>query len=395
MTLASAHTLFARQPICDATQRIAGYELLFRGERAADGAILDDRAATAQVLLSAFDDIGLDGAVGTHRAFVNVSARFLLDVDPLPIRPERVVLELLENAEPTPRLLGRLDELRADGYTIALDDFSFEPSLAPLLSRADIIKVDIRALGVREAARQAAMLSPHARMLAEKVEDAAEQAACAAAGFELFQGWWFCRPELVRGKQIASSLIGRVGAAADLASPGTGLREIEAAVRLDAGLSLRLLRHLNSAAMALPHRVMSVHQAVVLLGERRLKQWVMLHLLAGLGEGRQALLTTAIVRARTCELLAASEGAAHPDAWFATGLFSVVDALAGAPMTDVVAGLPLDEAVKAALVDRAGPMGAALGAAESCESGNATEPAVLRVYDEAVAWSAGQAAGIA
>jgi c-di-GMP phosphodiesterase len=395
MTLAAAHTLFARQPICDAGQRIAGYELLFRGERGAGGEILDDRAATAQVLLSAFDDIGLDGAVGTHRAFINVSARFLLDVDPLPIRPERVVLELLEDAEPVPELLRRLDELRAGGYTIALDDFSFQPRLAPLLARADIVKLDIRALGIPEAIRQAALLPPGARLLAEKVETPAEQAACAAAGFELFQGWWFCRPELVRGRQIASSLLGRVGAAADLASPATGLREMEAAVRLDAGLSLRLLRHLNSAAMALPHRVMSVHQAVVLLGERRLKQWVMLHLLAGLGEDRQALLVTAIVRARMCELLAAQQGAAHPDAWFATGLFSVIDALAGVPMADVVAGLPLDDAVKGALVQRSGPMGAALRAAEACEGPAAAEPEVLRLYDAAVAWSARQAAGIA
>src|SRR5439155_9175665 len=155
---AAPTAFFARQPICDAQQRIAGYELLYRGERTGDGTVPDDRAATAQVLIGALGDIGLDQTVGPHPAFVNVTAQFLIEVDPLPLPPTRVVLELLEDAVPTPQLLARLDALRAEGYRIALDDFVLEPRLMRLVERADIIKVDVRALGVAGAAATAAKL---------------------------------------------------------------------------------------------------------------------------------------------------------------------------------------------------------------------------------------------
>jgi EAL and modified HD-GYP domain-containing signal transduction protein len=381
--------LFARQPICDARQRVAGYELLYRGERAVDGAILDDRAATAQVLTGVLGDIGLDETVGPHPAFINVTSQFLLDVDPLPLPPERVVLELLESTEPTPELLARLDKLRADRYRFALDDFVFHRRLSPLIERADIVKVDVRALGVPAAAATARELAAYnVTLLAEKVEQDAEQHACSAAGFELFQGWWFCRPELIEGTQIPSLSLGLLAAASELASDTAGLAEIEAAVKIDAGLSLRLLRQLNSAAMALPNRISSIRQAVVLLGERRLKQWTMLHLLAGLGSDRQALPATALVRARTCELLGVRAGAADPDAWFAVGLFSVIDALTGVPLASVVPELPLADEVRDALLEHSGPMGAALSAATRCEGLSHADPETLGHHCAAIAWAA-------
>jgi EAL and modified HD-GYP domain-containing signal transduction protein len=389
-------TLFARQPICDAHQRIVGYELLYRGDRAANGAILDGHAATAHVLISALGDVGLDQAVGPYPAFVNVTASFLLEVDPLPLAPERVVLELLEDTNPTPALLARMDALRAEGYRIALDDFVPEQRLTPLVDRADIVKLDVRALGVPAAQAAARRLAEHGvTLLAEKVEDDAEQAACAKAGFELFQGWWFCRPELVEGRQIPSLSLNCLGAAAGLASPNAGLPEIEAALRLDAGLSLRLLRQLNSVATALPHRISSIRHAVVMLGERRLKQWTMLHMLANVSADRQALLATALIRARTCELLAADAGARDPDAWFACGLFSVLDALTGSPMAGLGSELPLAAEVRDALVDRSGPMGAALEAVIGCEGADNADPDTLRHHCAAIGWAAQATASLA
>ena len=159
-------------------------------------------------------------------------------------------------------------------------------------------------------------------------------------------------------------------------------------MRIDAGLSLRLLRQLNSVALALPNRISSIHQAVVLLGERRLKQWTMLHLLAGVGSGRQALLATALVRARMCELLAIESGVREPDAWFAAGLFSIVDALTGAPIAAVAQELPLANDVRDALVDRSGPMGDALNAVIACELSGDSDAATLRHYGAAIAWAA-------
>src|SRR5205823_4622214 len=109
-------------------QRLCGYELLHRGI-AGYG-----EQATAQVVLAAYGEIGLRRLVGASPAWVNVSRRFLLDVDPLPLAPSEVVLELLEDQNLDDELLGRLQELNAAGFRIALDDFVYSPEAEDVLA---------------------------------------------------------------------------------------------------------------------------------------------------------------------------------------------------------------------------------------------------------------------
>jgi EAL and modified HD-GYP domain-containing signal transduction protein len=374
---AAEDILFARQPICDAKQQIVGYELRCRGRG----------VPTSDVLAGVFGDAGLDESVGAHKAFVDVNPNFLLKTDPMPVGPERLVLGLVEYGEPTEELLGRLRMLRSERYTIALD-LHWDDPLEPLVSCIDIVKVDVRAQGVEEACRLAARLSRYdVKLIATNVENEAEQARCAAAGFELFQGYWFCAPELVHGDRV--SALDGVIAAHRLASPDAGLLEIEEAVRIDAGLSVRLLRHLNSAAIALPRRVSSIRMAVLMLGEQRMKQWVMAHLMAGVGPDRPALLWTALVRARFCELLGRHRRVADPEAWFACGLLSVMDALTGRPMEEIVPDLPLSQDLRLALTARQGMMGEALRTAMRCEAGEEENLALLDAHAQAMRWADG------
>jgi EAL and modified HD-GYP domain-containing signal transduction protein len=376
------NALFARQPICDERQRVVGYELLHRGF-ASDG-----HAATSSVLVSALGDIGLDATIGATRAWVNFDAQFLLDIDPLPFGSERIVIELLEGAEPTRELLQRLQQLRMEGFSVALDDFKWDPKMLPLVRLADIVKLDVLALGMDGVAETVRQLAPFKKtIVAEKVEDVATAEAAQAAGCNLFQGYWFCRPELVSGRPVPTVRRASLAAVSELSRPDAGLEDIQRAVTLDAGLSLRLLRHLNSAWMALPHRVGSVHQAVVMFGERRMKQWAMLHVLAGITGGREALLTVALVRARMAELIAGLHGADDTESWFACGLLSVADALVCAPMEEILSELPLDDSVRAALLGRVGPKGAALDACQRCEIGAETDETLLGLYADAIAWA--------
>src|ERR1044071_5817886 len=126
----------ARQPILDARPRLTGDELLHPGV-----ATYGEQAA-AQVLLAAFGDIGIRSLVGQRPAWINVSRRFLLDVDPLPLPPGEVVLELLENQNMDDELLGKVQELHAAGFTIALDDFSYTSEADDLLALTSVVKVD-------------------------------------------------------------------------------------------------------------------------------------------------------------------------------------------------------------------------------------------------------------
>jgi c-di-GMP phosphodiesterase len=393
----SPRVLFARQAIVDRRGRLAGYELLYRGPRGADGEIPDAEHATCSVLVGAFAEVGMGAAVGGATAFLNVTERFLREVDPLPLAPEATVLELLEDATPSPALIDRLRSLRAQGFRVALDDFAPGPSSTPLLDVADLVKVDLRAHERREAERLMGSLSARGlTVVAEKVEDQDEFAWSRDAGAKLFQGYFFCKPVELEGTELRAASIERLRTVAGLTRPDAGLEAIEQAVRTDPHLALRLLQQLNSAAVSLPHRISSIRQGVVLLGPRTVRQWALVLLLSGIGEHRGPVLATALARAKTLETLAHVKGAGDPEAWFAVGLLSVSDALAGAPLERVVERLPLADDVRDALVHRTGPKGAALTATIACERAQLPETdrrLVLTAYADAIAWADAHAAG--
>ncbi|MBI5105221.1 MAG: HDOD domain-containing protein [Solirubrobacterales bacterium] len=390
--------LFARQPILDARGRLAGYELLYRGD-GADG----PHAATSRVAASALSELGLRAATGGAPAYLNVTPEFLLAMDPLPFGPEGVVLELTADRSPDPALVDRLARLRAGGYVLALDGFSGQPAADPLLPHVAIAKVDVREVGharLRPLVDQIRALE--LRPAATRVDGHHDHDQCEAAGFELFQGDFLCRPREVLGREVPAASLGALRLAAGVAAPEISIDELERAIALDPGLSLRLLRFVNSAAFALRHEIKSIRQALTLLGPRTVRQWAMLLLLAGVDEQRGPQLVTALARGRTCEAIASRLGADDPDAYFFTGMLSVVDALLDVPMEQALAGLPLSEEVTAALLRRAGGKGRALAMAEACERGawdeaalptlDAGQLAVLHV--EALTWADATASGL-
>jgi EAL and modified HD-GYP domain-containing signal transduction protein len=383
--------LFARQAIVDRRGRLSGYELLYRGERDEDGRIPDAEHATCQVLIGAFAEVGFASAVGHSDAYINVTERFLREVDPLPLDPSNTVLELLEDAQTSPALLDRLQALRAQGFRVALDDFRPTAVSQQLLEAADIVKVDLR---LHERAKTewliGQLVARGLTVVAEKVEDEHEFEWSRAAGAGLFQGYFFCKPVELAGEELKAASLARLRAAAGLTAPNAGIEEIEAAVKTDPDLSLRLLRYLNSAALSLRHTISSIQQGIVLLGPRAIRQWALVLLIGGIGEQRGPLLATALARARTCELIAHAKGAPDAEAWFSVGLLSISDVLAGAPLERIVAELPLAEDVAAALVRREGPKGHALAAAIACERAQLpqTDRALtLAAYADAVAWA--------
>ncbi|HEX5923427.1 MAG TPA: HDOD domain-containing protein [Baekduia sp.] len=380
----------ARQPILDRRQRLKGYELLHRGS-ATDG-----EQATAQVLLAAFGDIGLSSLVGAMPAWINVSRRFLLDVDPLSLPPGEVVLELLEDQLLDDELLGRLRQFVEAGFPITLDDFVYGPEADELLGLASIVKIDVLAGGTEHAAEQARLLRPFGvTLLAEKVEDRAMFEDCLALGYELFQGYFFCRPEIVTGREIPSSASCSLHDIAVLTRPDATFEEIEAIVTRDPGLTLRLLRLLNSAHYALRRRIISVHDAVTMLGPRTVRQWAMMLVLSGISTHCDELVPTALSRARTLSRLAQLRDG-DADIAFSVGLLSVADAMLGVSMADALDGIPLHEAVIDALLHRAGPDGAALTAVLAYEwgvtpvggvGGGGFQGALGECYAEALSWS--------
>ena len=387
----------ARQPIFDRHTRLVGYELLFRtGDEQGKAVIADHDDATSSVVLNTLTELTLERVVGPHPAWINVTRKFVLDglADALPAK--RVTLELLENQEIDDLLLGALARLRERGYTIALDDFTVDKSREPLLPLADIVKIDVMALGLQGAFDQLAQLrGTGLRAVAEKVETREEFKACADEGFELFQGYFFCKPEILRAKAIGTNKLSLLQLLAALQDPEIALKRLEELIGHDIALSYRLLRYINSAFFGLRTRVDGIGRAIALLGLSNVKRWATMTVFAGIEGKPRELLTTALVRGRMCELVGPDLGQTSSDQLFTLGLFSVVDALVDAPMSEVLSSVPFPDDMRAALISGIGPKGDLLRSVLHWERGETREAGKLGIptdrlaaaHTEALAWA--------
>ncbi len=385
----------ARQPILDRCWRLIGYELLFRAPQAESAVILDDREATSTVILDGLLDVGLSDLVGENPAYVNVSRDFLLSVRPLPLPARHVVLELIEDQEVDDALLEVLEALVEQRFTIALDDFSLTPETELLLKYARIVKLDVlehTGEALQDLVGQLSARRPRPTLLAEKVETREDFERCRELGFDAFQGYFFATPARVEQQRLPSQGLAALSAMADL-SATADFDELDRIITRDAGLSMRLLRYANSAYLSLPRRVGSVREGLTWLGATTVRRFALMVALAGARDVPSELLVTALVRARMCQLLS-GEGTAG-DTHFTVGLFSVADALANAPMAEVVEQLPFREDVADALLHGSGPVGALLTGVIAYQRGDfaaASElidrhPDVEQVCRQAITWA--------
>ncbi len=360
--------LIARQPIVDATVAVRGYELLFRRALTEPGPVFDGEVATATVAINTLLDLGLQTVAGEHPAFINMTRSFLVRDLYLALPPERVVLEVLEDIEPDAEVLAALRRARALGYSIALDDYLHHERLRPLLEQADIVKVDVKDLSTAELRAQVQLLRrPGLLLLAEKVETHERFLVCREAGYDLFQGWFYARPDLLRGASVRPERVALVHLLGALEDPTFGFDEIGELVEQSLLLSHKLLRLVNSTLFALPEKVESIRQACALLGLARVRLCVTLLLLAQLDDKPSELLRNALTRARLCQQLSPWESSASRQKHFTVGLFSLLDAYLDCPLEQLLADIPFSDEVKRALLAGQGECGEVLRATIATE----------------------------
>jgi EAL and modified HD-GYP domain-containing signal transduction protein len=344
----------ARQPILDRDQAVEGYELLYP-HRDGDGELVGDAAfETARVAFNALSEIGLESLVGDTRAWINVTPEFVLHDLARNLPRDRVVLQLHGTEPIEPSVLEKLEGLRSAGYLLALDQFRYSPELDPLLKVIEYVKLDMVALGPRELAHQTFELRPYElTLVAKQIETYDDFRLAKAAGADLFQGFFFCRPHLIGTRAILPSRLALMRLASALQDPAIQLEDLERLISEDVGLSYRLLKYINSAYFNLRGRISSIKQAVALLGIEPLRRWATLTIFADLGDKPRELFVTALIRAHFCQE-AGQPVDGKPAELFTLGLFSVLDALNDTPMYTALQNLPLTPSMRDALIDHAG-----------------------------------------
>jgi EAL and modified HD-GYP domain-containing signal transduction protein len=385
--------MVGRQPIFDGKRAVYGYELLFRSpggqQRGAD-------VMTADVLVRAGLDIGLENLVGQRKAFVNAPRAFLVGAQDVPLAPDQTVIEVLEDVAHDDEVVDGCRRLAQAGYDLALDDYVYSPGDEPLLEMASIVKLDLLALPGERLAEQVALCRPFdVKLVAEKVETPEQMAVCQELGFELYQGYLLSRPEVIERQGLDPNRLTCLQLIDKLCDPDMSAGEVERIVEGDAGLSYRFLRAAGAGAgRGLRRPVSSIREGVVLLGQRRMRSWVILMLLADAHHGSSEQINIAMTRARMTELLAAA-GAPHlRDSAFTAGLVSALDLLLGAPLAEVVEQLAITDELSSAILDHTGPLGSILAdvltwelGAENFELCSGLDTTfVEKSYIEALAW---------
>lgn len=340
----------ARQPIFDRRGRVAGYELLYRGGDHGDASGADALERTGRSM-EALVELGLERLVGDALAFLNIDFDFI-DCplfDALP--SERLVLEILEDTEPTELNLERVRNLKLRGYVMALDDYAFQPHLEPFLEHAHIVKLECSALDpVADAARIRRLMINGKCVLAEKVEEPQTYELYKALGCQMFQGFFFARPSLVQGSTVASNRAALMTFLAKIHDENISLKEIEQIVSADVTFTYKLLKLVHSAQVAAPSNVQTVAQAILFLGLRSTAAVASVLALSAIDDRPSELLVHSLVRAKMCEELARQEGMPEPETFFTLGLLSLLDAFLNRSMEEILETLPLSGPLTEALL---------------------------------------------
>jgi len=393
----------ARQPIYDSNLDIYAYELLYRAGEENHAPQETGDLATYRVLVNALSEIGLEELVGPHYAFINLTRGFLVGENPLPFAGNKVVLEVLEDISADEAVLAGVKRLSEMGHLIALDDFAYDESLQGLVDLCDIVKIDIMALDREQLRRDVEILSRYdLKLLAEKVETQEEYEFCKALGFDYYQGYFFCKPNLLKRHRVPASQLALTQLLAALSRPDVEMEELEELVGHDVSLSYKLLRYVNSAFFSLPAKVESLGQALVFLGLEFVRRWAMVLAMSGIEGKPPELLTTALIRAKMCELMATARGDEAPERFFMVGLFSVLDALVDRPLAEVLDSLSLAEEINQALLAQEGIMGQVLHCVIAFEQGRWERikcstvggVSLQSLYLEALSWAKEVMAGI-
>jgi EAL and modified HD-GYP domain-containing signal transduction protein len=385
-----------RQPIFDNKMAVYGYELLFRNGEQNHAGDIDGNQASSQVMLNTLTEFGLDSIVGKHFAFINLTQDLLND-DVIQLLPrDRVVLEILENVTVDEQLVAAVHKLSSHGYIIALDDFVYHDSWRPLIEIADIIKLDVLNMEVKQVEECVRLLRPfNTRLLAEKIETTEQYTFLKGLDFDYYQGYFLSKPTIVEGKRAPTCKISILQLLAKLMQREPVHSEIESLIAQDVALSYKILRFINASCFSLSRKIESIKEAIVYLGLNNIRRFASMIAMAGFNDQPHEILLTALIRARMCESLAQAADYSDTETFFTLGLFSTLDIMLAMPMSAVVSELPLGEELEQALLNNGGDLGEALACTKAyeCQHWSAVRFAdlsredIATIYLQALQWS--------
>ncbi len=349
-----------RQPIFNLHEQVVAYELLYRNKDGNSFPMIDADAATVDVLVNSFVNIGIDEVSKGRPCFVNFTYNLLMGNVADYLEPSKVVIEVLEDVPITEELVERLRELKNKGFEIALDDFILDESVQlydELFAYVDYIKVDFLfspLLERMEIENKVKTKFPHIKLLAEKVETRNQFDVARHSGYSLFQGYFFEQPQLIRAADIPANTIQYFQILSLLRDEEPNIGKLAETIERDISVSYKLLQLINKSTKRTRSKIRSIKQAILMLGLSELRKWVYLLAMREINTRNESdvfneLMRTSLFRAKVCEKVARLNYRSNFSEYFLIGLFSLIDSLLRRPMPMILQQLPFSEEIAATI----------------------------------------------
>ena len=356
-----------RQPIFNLHEQVVAYELLYRNKDSNSFPMIDSDAATVNVLINSFVNIGIDEVAKGRPCFVNFTENLLIGPLTDYLDPTKVVIEILEDVPITKKLISRIQDLKNRGFKIALDDFVFNESVHiydELFMYVDYIKVDFLLsplLERMEIENKVKTKFPHVKLLAEKVETRNQFDVAKHSGYVLFQGYFFEQPQVIKATDIPVNTLQYFHIIPLLRDDEPNVNAIAENIERDISLSYKLLQLVNKSTRRPKSKIRTIKQAVLMLGLSELRKWIYLLAMKENGTHSESdlfgeLMQRSLFRAKVCEEVAKLNNKQNYSEYFLIGLFSLIDALLRRPMTMILEQLPLSEEIAETIVGGTTPM---------------------------------------
>ncbi|MDT0604395.1 EAL and HDOD domain-containing protein [Thalassotalea castellviae] len=398
------YSYIARQPILDINKNVIAYELLFRDGKSNSFPNIDPNLATSNILTNNHLTLGVEQVTGDLPAYINFHAITLIRRFPNFLDPKKVVIEILEDLEISNKLVEAVKQLKEKGYTLALDDFDFDPKWDVLLPYIDIIKVDVLVFSLLEISKFIRRLpDTNVTLLAEKVETLEQYEKLKMLGFTLFQGYFFAKPEMLKQRKITTTkqnILDLIGQASKAELDNEVIGDI---FSLDPGLTYKLLRFINSPTYGNNQEITSLRHALIYIGELELKKFITLLALSDLNAGKcDEIMRLSLIRAKFCELISQTKlDEENPPKAFLTGILSLIDGVLDHDLEYVLNALPIHPEIKSALRNEDNYLNDYLTLAKLIEKGcwqecealtnkiDLTTDYCFETYQESLAWADG------
>lgn len=345
----------ARQPIFNRNMNLFGYELLYRRSENNYFENTDPSGATTELVHNTFLLMDFNKLTDGTRGFINFNQELMEQEIPGILPKDKVVIEILENVEASQSVIDACKKLKSDGFTLALDDFIFNrdgSDYTPLIELADIIKIEFSYTDKQEQRNLIKKYKNKIIFLAEKVETREEYREAVEMGYELFQGYFFCKPLMVKAKEIGTINVHLLHILRELDKQDPDFFFIADTIQRDMGLSYKLLKMANSIYFGGTTIIKNMRHAVVRLGIQEMRRWISIMLLREFeNDENKELIKICLLRGKLLAFIAREINQEHLETdYFLTGLFSSIDMILGEEKQKILNSLALSDEAKEALI---------------------------------------------